>query len=85
MSDVKIAELKARLSEYIRRVRRGEVLTVHVRDTPVARIVPYEAPGGLKVRGPVGDGRLQDVELPPPLPLDLDIVELLAEERQRER
>jgi prevent-host-death family protein len=44
MSDVRIADLKARLSEHLRTVRNGGTLTVLDRDTPVARIVPYAAP-----------------------------------------
>ena len=38
---VGIAELKARLSEHLRAVRKGRTVTVLDRDTPVARIVPY--------------------------------------------
>jgi antitoxin (DNA-binding transcriptional repressor) of toxin-antitoxin stability system len=41
MSDVGIAELKARLSEHLRSVRNGLKLTVLDRDTPIARIVPF--------------------------------------------
>jgi prevent-host-death family protein len=84
---VKVAELKARLSEYLRWVRRGRSLVVMDRDTPIARIVPYE--GGtpsLRIRRPPpGALRLQDVPLPPPLETDVDIVALLLEERQGER
>jgi prevent-host-death family protein len=36
----RIAELKARLSEYLRAVRRGETIGVLDRETPVAQIVP---------------------------------------------
>jgi len=43
MISVRIAELKNRLSEYLRAVRRGETLTVTDRDTPIARIVPWVA------------------------------------------
>lgn len=35
-----IRELKARLSEFIRGVERGETVTVSVHNHPVARIVP---------------------------------------------
>lgn len=42
MRTVNIAELKARLSAHIRRVRAGEELLVCERNTPVARIVPYQ-------------------------------------------
>ena len=41
MKGVGIAELKARLSEHLRAVRRGRTLTVLDRETPIARIVPY--------------------------------------------
>src|SRR5207247_2165703 len=40
MKQVRIADLKARLSEYLRAVRRGETIAVLDRDTPVAQIVP---------------------------------------------
>jgi prevent-host-death family protein len=87
MNAVKVAELKARLSEYLRRVRRGHSVTVLDRETPIARIVPY-APesAGLVIRRPApGVGRLSQVRLPPPLETDLDIVALLMEERQPDR
>ncbi len=86
MTEVKIAELKARLSEYLRRVRRGHTLTVLDRDTPVARLVPYVEQEPLRVREPLGrSATLQDVPLPPPLGADFDVVDLLLEERQGER
>jgi prevent-host-death family protein len=43
MTTVRIAELKSRLSEHLRAVRKGRTLIVLDRDTPVARIVPYAA------------------------------------------
>ncbi len=86
MKRVKIAELKARLSEHLRYVRRGHTLTVLDRDTPIARLVPHEATEPLCLRRPLERYRmLKDVPLPPPLRLDVDIVELLLEERQGER
>lgn len=86
MTQVRIAELKARLSEYLRSVRRGRSITVLDRDTPVARLVPYIARDLLQVREPrEPGGSIHDVELPPPLPIDFDVVELLLEERQGER
>lgn len=84
MDGVRIAELKARLSEYLRQVRRGESIVVLDRDKPVARLVPYEEPG-LRVRRPPPGSRLADVPLPPPLDLDFDVVDLLLEERQNNR
>ena len=87
MTTVRVALLKSRLSEYLRRVRNGHEITVLDRDTPIARIVPYRAePTRLTVRRPAPDApRLQDVPLPPPLHIEGDIVTLLLEERQNER
>ena len=86
MRYVKIAELKARLSEYLRYVRRGHVVTILDRDTPVARLVPMEGADALRVRQPAKRVRkLQDVPLPRPLRVGLDVVDLLLEERQGER
>jgi prevent-host-death family protein len=77
-----IAELKSRLSEYLRVVRRGGTVTVLDRDTPIARLVPVDTPSQrLSVRAPTEPGRIQDVPLPPPLALPFDIVDILKEER----
>lgn len=43
MRTVSIADLKNRLSSYLREVREGEELLVRDRRTPVARIVPLSA------------------------------------------
>jgi prevent-host-death family protein len=86
MKRVGVAALKAHLSEYLRQVRRGRALVVVDRDTPIARIVPYD--GGippLTVRRRLPDSPpLHRVPLPPPLETDVDVVTLLLEER-RER
>jgi len=44
MRQVRISELKAKLSEYLRAVRRGETIAVLDRETPVAQIVPVRIP-----------------------------------------
>jgi prevent-host-death family protein len=87
MSTVRIAELKSRLSEYLRSVRRGRSVTVLDRETPIARLVPYEDAGAsLRVRAPSpGAPAPHRVALPPPLKLRRDIVTLLLEDRQTER
>jgi prevent-host-death family protein len=86
MTEVRIADLKSRLSEHLRRVRRGASITVLDRDTPVARLVPYEDGSPLVIRRPLaGAPSLRDVALPPPLGIERDVVELLLEERQGER
>ena len=81
---VKVAELKARLSGYLRAVRRGHPIIVCDRDTPIARLVPYVAEGeSLTVRQPIR--ALQDVELPPPIGRPTDSLGALLEERQLTR
>ena len=87
MKQVRIAELKARLSEHLRAVRRGEVITVLDRDTPIARIAPVRQGAVLQVRRPVaGTPRPGRVALPGrPLRLKIDVVDLLLEERQGHR
>ena len=84
MKTVRIAELKARLSEYLRDVRRGQTITVLDRETPVARLVPYDDRPTLVVRRPVpGAPPIGEVPLPPPLDLPVDAVALLLEDRAR--
>jgi antitoxin (DNA-binding transcriptional repressor) of toxin-antitoxin stability system len=86
MKEVRIAELKSRLSEYLRAVRNGETISVLDRETPIAQIVPVRRGVALRVRKPApGTPRPNRVRLPKPLPLDVDIVDLLFEERQRHR
>ena len=85
MKQARIAELKARLSEYLRTVRSGETVTVLDRETPVARIVPIRQ-RGLRVRKPApGAPGLSRLSFPPPLKLKIDVLKLLLEERQGQR
>lgn len=86
MKEVRIAELKARLSEHLRAVRRGETISVLDRETPIARIVPVREPAPLRVRKPTsGTPRPGRVPLPGPAKLKVDVVSLLLEERQGHR
>ena len=80
MTRVRIAELKSRLSEHLRSVRKGRTLTVLDRDTPVARIVPYAAEP-VEVRR--ATRRPRDLTLPPPPATPTDSVTLLLDERRR--
>ena len=77
---VKVAELKARLSEHLRAVRGGHSVTVCDRETPIARLVPYETLGErLTVRRPMRP--LHALPLPPPLGRRVDSLAALLEER----
>ena len=86
MKQVRIAELKAKLSEYLRTVRRGESLAVMDRDTPIAQIVPVREGSALRIRKPApGTPAPGRVPLPRPARLGVDVVQLLLEERQSHR
>jgi prevent-host-death family protein len=88
MKLVRIAELKSRLSEYLRAVRNGETITVLDRETPVAQIVPVPVRPRvtLRIRKPAaGTPPPNRVKLPKPLKLDVDIIDVLLKERQSHR
>jgi prevent-host-death family protein len=87
MSSVSIADLKARLSHYVRLARRGRTVTVTNRDIPVARLVPSEERRDVLVihRPEPGTPPPGKVKLPPPLKTKRDIVEILMKERQSHR
>ena len=80
MSDVRIADLKARLSEHLRSVRNVGTVTVLDRDMPVARIIPVGVPS-LEVRK--ARRRLRDLRLPPRLAKRTDSTATLVEDRRR--
>ena len=80
MGSVRIADLKAHLSEHLRSVRNGGTVTVLDRETPVARIIPFAAPS-LEVRK--ATRRLHDLKLPPRPAKRTDSVALLLDDRRR--
>jgi prevent-host-death family protein len=41
---VNVRELKGRLSEYLRRVKAGEIVEIAERGTPIGRVVPIAQP-----------------------------------------
>jgi prevent-host-death family protein len=82
----KVAELKARLSEYLRAVRNGHEVTIYDRETPIARIVPLDKLAQLVVRKPIRKYRnFGDIPMPPPADIGIDVVEVLLEDRRGEQ
>jgi prevent-host-death family protein len=79
MSRVGIAELKAHLSQHLRRVRGGRTITVVDRNTPVAQIVPYDAERPLEIRR--ATRKPGELRLPPPLPKATDSLAALLPDR----
>ena len=86
MKQVRIAELKARLSEYLRIVRRGETIAVLDRETAIAQIVPVRDRSMLRIRKPApGTPPPNRVPLPKSAKRNVDVVRFLLEERQGNR
>ena len=86
MKQVRVAELKAKLSEYLRAVRRGETIAGLDRETPIAQIVPVRERSMLRVRKPAaGAPQPNRVPLPKAAKSKVDVVQLLLEERQGHR
>ena len=86
MRQVRIAELKSRLSEYLRAVRGGETIAVLDRETPIAQIGPVRERSALRVRQPApGAPPPNRVHIPKAARLGVDVMALLLEERQGHR
>jgi prevent-host-death family protein len=93
-----IAELKASLSEYVRRVSAGEEIVITDHGRPVARLMPYERQGGPdseEIERLIADGilappkeagserLLADLQaLRRPAPPGVSLVEAILEERE---
>lgn len=84
MSAVKITELKAHLSEHLRAVASGEVVTVYDRNRPIARIVPFGAEAPAIDHEPPRAGLAAFVN-PPPVAPGFDVAAELAQDRARDR
>ena len=81
---VKVAELKAQLSAYLRDARAGRTVVVCDRETPIARLVPYALEAeGLPVRHAIR--ALHVTPLPRPLGRKVDSLTALLDERQSSR
>jgi len=81
---VRVAELKAGLSAYLRAARAGNSVVVCDRDTPVAKLVPYTAEAEpLPVRRAIR--ALHSAPLPRPIGRRVDSLAALLDERQSSR
>ena len=78
---VNVAELKARLSHYLRMVRQGQPITVLDRKTPIARLTPATGSGEkLRVRKATRDPKT--VLIPERPAGDTDSLAILLADRQ---
>jgi antitoxin (DNA-binding transcriptional repressor) of toxin-antitoxin stability system len=81
---VTMEELAADVAAHIEAVRNGDVVTVVDGTSVVATITPPASPD-LRIIRHDPSLRLQDFDPGPPLQLDVDPVQWLVEERERER
>jgi prevent-host-death family protein len=81
---VRVAALKARLSEYLRAVRQGQPVVVYDRNTPVARLVPYLAAGeAISIRPALRP--VHSTPLPAPAGTGIRSLDVLLEDRRSGR
>lgn len=88
MTRVGIAKLKANLSRYLKKARRGETVVVLDRNEPIAEIGPVsKEPVKLQITPPApGAPRPCDFEFTlPPMDPGIDAVAMLIEDRRKER
>jgi prevent-host-death family protein len=84
MKTVKVSEVKAKLSAYLRGVRKGESVLIVDRTTPVAKLVPVEhSPDEVVILEPSGPTPALKKLKPVPLRKRVDILELLRESREQ--
>jgi prevent-host-death family protein len=96
MKKARIAELKNRLSYYLRFVRRGQSVLIYDRDRPIARIDPIPDTGETPEAERLAELVRQGAVRPPQAPLPVnwlnrrpttkaDVVAALLEERESGR
>jgi prevent-host-death family protein len=56
---VNISQLKARLSEYLRLVKAGEIVEIAERGTPIGRVVPIAQPVATRLEAACQAGPIQ--------------------------
>ncbi|SHJ00522.1 type II toxin-antitoxin system Phd/YefM family antitoxin [Desulfofundulus thermosubterraneus] len=84
-----IREVKNRFSEYLRRVKQGEIIVITERNVPVARLVPVQEKGQLPVLTLVEEklaswqgGKPRGAAVPPAVLGTASIATLVVEDRR---
>lgn len=84
MKLLRIERLKARLSEYLRVTRSDNTITVPDPEIPVAQLAPIGDRMALRIRKPKpGTPPPNRVPLPKHLTINVDVVQLLLDDRRR--
>ncbi len=93
MKRVSVSDLKNRLSEFLRLVKKGETIEILERNVPIARIEGVKARSrgtedyieDLTRRGilsrPRGEPDLSFLDRPP-IPCDVDVAQIVSEDRE---
>ena len=83
MRSVGIAELRSKLSRYLRDVQRGDTLLVLDRDTPIARLTSFDAGKDMAISPPLSTRiAVGKLKMPVCPPVHVDVVELLLADRR---
>jgi prevent-host-death family protein len=84
-----VREVKNRFSEYLRRVKQGEILLITERNVPVAKLVPIRGDDHVRVLTLVeqgmaswGGGKPQGLATPPAVRGTASIAALVTEDRR---
>jgi len=81
---IKIADLKANLSRYLRDIKAGQSITVVDRNSPIALLIPLGTPNEemLSVRAPIADPKkLGNIRSPLKKRKNFSSLDILAELR----
>lgn len=83
---VKVGELRNRLSQYLKKVRQGGEILISDRETPIGRIIPFrkgKGEGPIQVMEPAkGYGGLAKIHFPD-IECSIDPLGLLMEDRRK--
>jgi prevent-host-death family protein len=79
MTKVGIADLKAHLSQHLRKVRAGRTITIVDRDTPIAQVVPYGVESPLEILR--ATRKPSELRVPQPLANPTDSLAVLLQDR----
>jgi prevent-host-death family protein len=76
---INISTFKARISEQLKLVRKGERIVITERDTPIAEVLPYEKKPDLVLRSPRGNLKFPRLSFQ----VARDPIDFLMEERKK--
>jgi prevent-host-death family protein len=79
MKTISISTFKAKISEELKRVRKGERLIIVSRDIPIAEVIPYSKKNDIFIRAPQRKLTFER----PSFKVKVDPMKFLMEDRQK--